>query len=155
MKINKSNKRRCLRSENERFDFKKQCFYINGTRIVDTKHPDRKKFEEVRAKNIAIYKQTLNISKIRKDDLAKPIELRLRSINDLVPAEERYQVTCRKNFEKPFSVSTPGRPVERDKQENFEKVCIAMENEMELYTVSEFHKLMSGADLATSICSIC
>ena len=84
----------------------------------------------------------MNICKIKKDDLAKRIELRLLSINDSVAAEVRY-VTCRTNFENPFSVSTLGRPVERDKQENFEKACIAMENNMELYTVSEFQKLKS------------
>ena len=131
----------CLRSENERFDFKKQCFYCNGICIVDTKHPDSNKFEEVRTKDTAIYKQTMNICKIRKDDLVKRIELHFQSINDLVAAEARCHITCRKNFENPFSVSTPVRPVERDKQENFEKICIAMENDMEVYTVSVFHKL--------------
>ena len=84
----------------------------------------------------------MNICKIRKADLAKRIELRLLSINDLVDAEAGYHVRYRKNFENPFSVSTPGRLVKRDKQENFEKACIAMENDMELYTVLEFHKLM-------------
>ena len=85
----------------------------------------------------------MNICKIRKDNLPKRIELRLLSINDLVAAEARYLVTCRMNFDNPFSVSTPGRPTERDKQENFEKASIAMENDMELSKVSEFHKLMS------------
>ena len=33
-----SNKRRCLRNGNEKFDFKKQCFYCNGTCIVDNKN---------------------------------------------------------------------------------------------------------------------
>ena len=33
------------------------------------------------------------------------------------------------NFGNPFSASTLGRPVERDKQENCEKDGIAMENE--------------------------
>ena len=43
-------------------------FYCIGTCIVDSKHPDWNKFEEIRKKGTAIYKQTLNISKIRKDD---------------------------------------------------------------------------------------
>ena len=75
----------------------------------------------------------MKICKIRKDDLDKRIELRSLSINDLVAAEARYHVTCKKNFESTFSVSTPGRLVERDKQENFEKACIAVENDMEFY----------------------
>ena len=106
-------------------------FYCNETCIADTKHPDRNKFEEVRAEDIA--KLTLNICKIRKDGLAKHIEFRLLQINDLVAAEARYHVTYKQKSENAFSVSTPGRPVERDKQENFEKTCIAVENDMVWY----------------------
>ena len=122
-------------------------FYYNETCIADTKHPDRNKFEEVRTKDIAIYKLTLNIFKIRKDDLAKHIELRLLQINDLVAAEARYHVTYKKNSENAFSVSTPGRPVKRDKQK-FEKACIAVENYTALFLiwrVSKFHKFMSDS----------
>ena len=110
---------RCLRSENGRFNFKKQCFYCNGTCIVDTKHPHRNEFEKIRTKDTTIYKQTLNICKIREDNLAKRTELSLLSINGLVAAEARYHVTCRKNFEDLFSENTPGRLVEQEKQENF------------------------------------
>ena len=42
-----------------------------------------------------------------------------------------------------FSVNTLSRPVKRDKQENFEKACTAMKNDVELFAVSEFHKFMS------------
>ena len=74
----------------------------------------------------------------------------------MVAVEARYHVTCRKNFENPFLVCTSGRPVECDKQENFEKARIAMENDMELYTVSEFHKLMSeiGKESETEVYSV-
>ena len=115
----KLNEMRCLRSENGRFNFKKQCFYCNGTCIVDTKHPHRNEFEKIRTKDTTIYKQTLNICKIREDNLAKRTELSLLSINGLVAAEARYHVTCRKNFEDLFSENTPGRLVEQEKQENF------------------------------------
>ena len=133
-------------------------FYCNETCIADTKHPDRNKFEEVRTKDIAIYKLTLNIFKIRKDDLAKHIELRLLQINDLVAAEARYHVTYKKNSENAFSVSTPGRPVERDKQENFEKACIDVENDTALFMIwrnSKFHKFMSdsGKESEAEVCS--
>ena len=48
-----------------------------------------------------------------------------------------------------------GRPVERDKQENFEKACIAVENDMELFIVSKFHKFLSefGKELETEVYS--
>ena len=74
----------------------------------------------------------------------------------MVAVEARYHVTCRKNFENPFLVCTSGRPVKCDKQENFEKARIAMENDMELYTVSEFHKLMSeiGKESETEVYSV-
>ena len=110
-------------------------FYYDETCIVH-------KFEEIKTKDTAIYKLTLNICKIRKGNLAKNIEFRLLWINELVAAEARYHITCKMKFEKPFSVSTPGRPVERDKQENFEKACIALENDMELFIVSKFSKFM-------------
>ena len=61
-------------------------------------------------KDNAIYKQTLNICEIRKDDLAKQTERCVLYINDFVTAEARYHVTYRKNFENHFSVSTLGRP---------------------------------------------
>ena len=57
-------------------DFQKQCLYCNGTCIVDNEHPDQNKFEEVRTKDTTIYKQTLNICKIKTDNLAKRIEFR-------------------------------------------------------------------------------
>ena len=95
----------------------------------------------------------MNICKIRKNDLAERIELRLLSINDLAAAEARYHVTCRKNFENPFSVSAPSRPVEISKK-IFEKTC--MENDMELFTVSEFHKFMPeiGKESETEVYSV-
>ena len=103
----KSNKWRCLRTENERIK-KKKSFYCNGTCIVDTKHPDWNKFGEFRTKDTAaIYKETLKICKIRKYNLAKRIELRLLLTNDLVAAEARHYITCRKNCQNPFSVNTP------------------------------------------------
>ena len=45
-----------MRKDNEKFNFKMQWFYCNGTCIADTKHPDQNKFEEVGKKDTAIYK---------------------------------------------------------------------------------------------------
>ena len=50
----KSNKSQCLKTKNERFDFKRQCFYSSVTCIIDTKHSYRNKFEEVRTKDTTI-----------------------------------------------------------------------------------------------------
>ena len=74
----------------------------------------------------------------------------------MVTAEARYHVTCRKIFKIYFPVSTPGGPVERDKQKYFEKACIAVENDMELFIVSEFHKFMLeiGKEWDTKVYSV-
>ena len=71
----------------------------------------------------------------------------------MAAAEARYHVTCRKNFENPFSVSAPSRPVEICKK-IFEKTC--MENDMELFTVSEFHEFMPeiGKESETEVYSV-
>ena len=74
----------------------------------------------------------------------------------MVTAEARYHVTCRKIFKIYFPVSTPGGPVERDKQENFEKACIALGNDMELFIVSKFSKFMLefGKESETEVYSV-
>ena len=138
-----SNKRKSLRLENESFDFKTQCFYCDKTCILDPKHPDRNKFEYVRTKDTGIYKKTLEICENRNDETSRKIERHLLSVNDLIAAEARYHVSCRLKFEKPSpkNVAT-GRPIESVKQEHFDKACLIMERDMELYTVNELHKLM-------------
>ena len=82
---------------------KKQCFtaIVLASVILNTQNG---------SKESAIYKETLNICKIRKDDSAEQIERCILYINDFVTVEARYHVTYRKNFENHFSVSTPGRP---------------------------------------------
>ena len=61
MKMKNEIKDDVCKVKNERFDFKKQFLYCDGTCIGDTKHPDPNKFEEVRTKDTAIHKQILNI----------------------------------------------------------------------------------------------
>ena len=67
MKI-KNKKRQCPRRENERFHFKKQCFtaMVLVSLILNTQTGTS--LRRLEKKDTAIYKQTLNISKIRKDD---------------------------------------------------------------------------------------
>lgn len=137
-----SNRRKSARLENEVFDFKKQCFYCDKLCVLDVKHPNRNKFEYVRTKDTGIYKKTLEICKIRNDETSQKISKQLLSVNDLVAAEARYHISCRLKFEKSPTNLPTGRPIEGMKHGNFEKACIVMENDMELYTVNEFHKLM-------------
>lgn len=135
------------------FDFKTRCFYCGNFCKLDKKHPDRNKFVEVRTISTNIHKQTLDISRTRKDKTAKDVETRLITVSDLVAAEARYHVACRTNFENPTpEYKTPGRPVSSKKMELFVKACEEfLENDFELHTVSEFHDLMGtlGDDIYT------
>lgn len=127
------------------FDFRTQCFYCDDVCEYDPKHPDRNKFHEVCTITTALYKVTLEICKGRTDEQAKKVEARLLGVSDLVAAEGRYHPGCRTNFEtvNTFENCTPGRPVSASKLSNFEKACKVFENDVELYTVAEFHKMMS------------
>ena len=110
----------------------------------------------MRTNDTSIYTKTLEICKNRDDDIAKKIEKQLLSVNDLVAAEARYHTSCRFKFEKSISVNVAiGRPIESLKQKNFEKVCEIMENDMELFTVNEFHKLiLDMLKLAVCTCNL-
>ena len=125
------------------FDFKTQCFYCEKPCIYDCKHPDRNRFEMVRTKDTGIYKTTVELCKVRDDQMAKNISVRLLSLNDLVHAEARYHTKCRSSFENPVPQNaTPGRPVSSEKLRCFEKACAKLEEDTELYTITEFHELM-------------
>ena len=57
--------------------------------------------------------------------------------------EARYHVGCRSSFENPIAKNTtPGRPVSSEKQTCFEKACGKLEEDIELYTISDFHEMM-------------
>ena len=61
-------KRACRRSEIEKFDFTKQCFYCGKVCFFNSKHPDRNPFEMVATKDTGIYHNTLELCKFRKDN---------------------------------------------------------------------------------------
>ena len=122
------------RISREIFDFKKRCFYCGTLCLNDSKHPDRKKFAEVRTITSGIHHSTLEICRIRDNEDARNIEARLLGVNDLVAAEARYHIACRANFENPPPVnSTPGRPTSKTKMKLFEEACKYIENDIELY----------------------
>ncbi|XP_076800982.1 uncharacterized protein LOC143445626 [Clavelina lepadiformis] len=110
--------------------------------MFDERHPDRNKFEEVRTKSSGIYYVTLALCQSRDDELAKTVQARLLSAHDLVAAEARYHVPCRTRFENPAQYSTPGRPTSTEKMTLFNAACKKMEDDMDLYTVAEFHSMM-------------
>ena len=59
-------------------------------------------------------------------------------------AEARYHVPCRTSFENPVpKFEKKGRPTSTQKLMLFEKACESLEDDIELYTVAEFHNMMS------------
>ena len=71
-------KRACRKSEIEKFDFTKRCFYGGKVCFFDIKHPDRNPFEMVATKDTGIYHNILELCKSRKDDTkSNSIERRL------------------------------------------------------------------------------
>ena len=55
---------------------------------------------------------------------------------DTIPSVDRV-------FENPVPQNaTPGRPVSSEKLRRFEKACAKLEEDTELYTITEFHELM-------------
>ena len=126
------------------FDFKRQCFYCGDICKLDPKNPSRKNFELVRTKTTKIYNETIRICETRDNILSKSILGRLLTINDLVAAEGRYHKACRSKFENPLpKFPTPGRPKCFSKMEIFDEACEKLENDDDLYTVSDFHTMMS------------
>ena len=122
------------RSDPMMFDFKSQCFYCEKPCIEDKKHADRKNFEIVSTINTKIYTSTLEICRGREDNYFKNIERRLLGISDFVAHS-----ACRPSFENPLpKKSSKGRPLTTDKIAALESMCSILEDEMELFTLSEF-----------------
>ena len=73
------------------------------------------------------------------------IQRRLLSEKDLVAPEARYHISCRSSFENSSKQKSIGRPAASSKLELFEEACTKfLENDIELYTVAEFHDKMSS-----------
>ena len=87
----------------------------------------------------------IEMYKMRDDKLAKTVYARLMSVSDLVAAEARHHVACQSIFENPIPKNaTSGRPVSTEKFKCFEEACVKLEDDVELYTVTEFHELMES-----------
>ena len=113
--------------------------YCEKPCIEDKKHADRKKFVIVSKINTKIYTSTLEICRGREDNYAKNTERWLFGISDFVAGEARYHSACRSSFENPRpKKSSKDCPISIDKIAVFESMCSILEDEMELFTLSEF-----------------
>ena len=89
----------------------------------------------------------------RNDKFSMLVEMRLLSVSDLVAAEAMYQKSYRSSFEKPpASRLTSGRPISEGKMREFLSMCQKFEDEMEVFTLKEFHEAMSK--LGTEVYSL-
>ena len=74
------------------------------------------------------------------------------SVSDLLAAEAKYHASCRTNFENPLPKNeSSGRPVSTEKLSVLNKACQTLEDDIDLYTVSEFYNMMCrlGGDTYT------
>ena len=118
-------------------------FYCENLVLKTKKHADKKNFEIVCTINTKIDTSTLEICRGREDNYAKNIERQLLGISDFVAAETRYHSACRSSFENPLlKKSSKGCPILTDKIAPFESMCSSLEDEMELFTLSEFQAKM-------------
>ena len=73
--------------------------------------------------------------------------MRVLDCHDLVASEPRYHITCIERFslnkdQKASNASTVGRSVSKIAQENFDILCVQLESEAEIYSLSEIHSKM-------------
>ena len=133
------------RRTKENFDFKKQCLYCTKACEYDHKRPDRNEFEYVQTIDSGILKTTLKICQQRNDKNSKVTEMGPLSVSDLAAAEAEYHKSCRSSSaNSPSSRLTPARPTPERKMGVFLSMCCKFEDEMEIFTLTEFHDAMSN-----------
>ena len=117
--------------------------------VFDDSHPDRIDWRQVQV--LSMRENLLAICSSRSDQIAASLERRLLDLDntDLVAVEERYHFQCRKDFKPKLpEETTPGRPIDKDRQFYFEEVCSWLESEAEIHTLSEIYNQM--AEIACS-----
>ena len=145
-KIKKSAARR---SETPKFDWKKLCMFCEKDCVFDDSHPDRIDWRQVQV--LSMRENLLAICSSRSDQIAASLERRLLDLDntDLVAVEARYHFQCRKDLKPKLpEETTPGRPIDKDRQFYFEEVCSWLESEAEIHTLSEIYNQM--AEIACS-----
>ena len=116
-------------------------FIVKNLVLMTKKYSDRKNFEIAGIINTNIYTSTLEICGDREDNGTKKIESQLLGISKIIAA--RYHSKCGSSFENPLPLkSSRVRPKSTDKLVEFESICSILEDEMELFTLSDFQAMM-------------
>ena len=132
------------RSETPKYDWKKLCMFREKDCVFDDSHPDRIDWRQVQV--LSMRENLLAICSSRSDQIAANLERRLLDLDntDLVAVEARYHFQCRKDFKPKLpKQTTPGRPIDKDKQFYVEELCSWLESEAEIHTLSEIHNQMA------------
>ena len=93
-----------------------------------------------------MHENLLAICSSRSDQIAANLERRLLDLDntDFVAVEARYHFQCRKDFKPKLpKETTPGQPIDTDRQFYFEELCSWLESETEIHTLSEIHNQMA------------
>ena len=130
------------------FDWKSCCLFCGLPAVVDERHPDRGKVHEVTT--LQFKQSILTRCSNRSDDQAETVARRVHSCIDLVAVEAKYHGNCKSLFllktsSKGHSAaqSKTGRREDEEMKDSFEKLTSWLDNETELFTVTELHAKMS------------
>lgn len=128
--------RKLLRSSAQLFDWKIHCFLCRETCVVDKVHPNSKSVRRV--ETLEFRSRILEHCDFRCDEWALDIKGRLSACNDLVAEEAVYHKECHRNFFRVSTHSSRGRPIDKSKNETFDKLCEWLEvNDSELLSLQD------------------
>ena len=132
------------RLETPSYDWKKLCMFCEKDCVFDDSHHDRIDWRQVQV--LSMRENLLAICSSRSDLIAANLERRLLDLDNtyLVAVKARYHFQCRKDFKPKLpKETTPGWPIDKDRQFYFEELCSWLESEAEIHTLSEIHNQMA------------
>lgn len=134
------------RSEADNFDFKSCCLFCGELATFDLKHPNRNKVH--RCETLHGKQTILQKCEMRGDSWSEDVCRRLTDCIDLVASEAVYHKECRLKFFTDKNVEAPSTarkcPIGKQPQryEYFEKLCLWLDEQVDLFTVSELYSKM-------------
>jgi hypothetical protein len=132
-----------LRSTEEPFDFKSDCFLCGKNAKIDTKSPSDRRKPIHLVTTIEIRENILKRCDEREDEWGERVKTRLLSVSDLVAPEARYHKYCYRDF----CTSKPTDKLDSKHQtqlkESFYKLCKHIEESDECqFTLKELQDLL-------------
>ena len=131
------------RSGSVAFDWKSCCLFCGEVAVVDTKNPNRTIIH--RCETLTMKETILARCNERADNWGNDVHYRLQDCIDLVANEAVYHLNCYRIFflHRDTPKSTPQRQSEQ--QENFEKLCLWLDEQVELFTLTDLYDRMCAS----------